>query len=237
LRGPEAIAEATRRAYARPLLALLLIAPVPSIGALSALLLGDNPLGVVIWGVSKAWLLLFPILWHMGLARGPVNVQRPTAHSLWVGAATGTIIAAIILGAYGLVGRHLIDPGQIREVLRPLGLLDPWVYTGVALYWIAINSALEEYVYRWFVFTRCRVLMRDALAVGVAGLVFVAHHVIVLSAYFDWQVTVVACIGVFIGGVVWSVQYLVLGNIWGSVLSHAITDVAVFGIGAVLLFG
>jgi uncharacterized protein len=234
---PDTLAVAVeRKGRIRPLVALLLVAPVPSLAALVALNMGDNPLGAALWAASKAWLLLFPLLWHLGNA-GSVAVRRPTRLSLAFGSTTGVLIALVIVVAYLAVGRDWIDPSGTRGILAPMGLLNPWVYSGVAAYWILINSALEEYVFRWFVFGRCRSLMGDGAAVLVAAVIFVAHHWIAMSAYFNIEVTAIGCLGVFLGAVIWSTLYLKLQNIWASIVSHALADLAVFGIGGVLLFG
>ncbi len=210
---------------------LLLLAPVPSLAVLAALVLGKGSVGVAVWVASKAWMLVFPVLWQ----RTAWRIEPPTTRDVAVGAATGLGIAAVITSAY-VLGQPMIDPAAIRAALAPTGLLSPWMYAVVAAYWVLINSAMEEVVYRWFLFTQSRRLVGTGAAVLMSALFFVAHHAIALSIYFDVRVAVVGSLGVFAGGVIWSALFLAHRNLWASILSHAIADVAVFAIGAVLLF-
>jgi membrane protease YdiL (CAAX protease family) len=109
-------------------------------------------------------------------------------------------------------------------------------YLWGAVYWCTINSMLEEYVWRWFVSTRCEVLMPRRLAVMAAGLLFTLHHIIALDVYFDWRIVVLGSVGVFIGGTTWSWLYLRYRNIWAAYVSHVFADVIIFAIGWKLLF-
>jgi membrane protease YdiL (CAAX protease family) len=109
-------------------------------------------------------------------------------------------------------------------------------YLAGALYWITANSLMEEYVWRWFVFRKCEVLLGGPAAVVVSALAFTAHHVVALAAQFNWGVTLLASLGVFIGGAAWSWLYLRYRSIWPGYVSHAIVDVPIFVIGYWLIF-
>ena len=79
--------------------------------------------------------------------------------------------------------------------------------------------------------------MPAAAAVVASGLCFTIHHVLALRLQFDWNVTILASTGVFVGGTGWSWMYFKYRSIWPGYLSHAIVDVAVFGLGWVIIFG
>jgi membrane protease YdiL (CAAX protease family) len=70
-----------------------------------------------------------------------------------------------------------------------------------------------------------------------AALAFTAHHVVALAGQFNWDITLLASLGVFIGGTAWSWLYLRYRSIWPGYVSHAIVDVAIFVIGYGLIFG
>ena len=53
---------------------------------------------------------------------------------------------------------------------------------------------------------------------------------------FPISLTILASIGVFIGGLLWSWLYLKYRSIWVVFLSHAIVDVMMFGIAGIILF-
>jgi len=107
---------------------------------------------------------------------------------------------------------------------------------GGALYWITLNSLMEEYVWRWFVFAKFEVLLGGRIAVVATGLAFTAHHVIALAAQFNWIITILGSLGVFVGGVSWSWLYLRYRSVWPCYVSHAIVDIPVFVIGYWLIF-
>ncbi|MAE60635.1 MAG: CPBP family intramembrane metalloprotease [Planctomycetaceae bacterium] len=222
----------------RALLVLLLIVPAPTIGVIAGLIVNDGPMGRIIWGVSKAWLFGLPILWHVYVDR-----ERPTwpqfrRDGLAVGASLGIAISIMIIGAYLLIGQNWIDQAVVSKKAEDLGLNRVVLYVAGCVYWITINSLLEEYVYRWFIFRQCEVLLRHGgAAMLVSAACFTLHHVFALNAWFDWKITLAGSIGVFIGGAVWSWCYQRYRSIWSPYISHAIVDIAVFAIGAWMFFG
>jgi membrane protease YdiL (CAAX protease family) len=73
--------------------------------------------------------------------------------------------------------------------------------------------------------------------VPATALLFTLHHIIALAAYFDWRITLIGSAGVFTGSVIWSILYLRYRSLWPAYISHIGADVAVFLIGAWLIFG
>ena len=222
----------------KAILVLLLLVPVPSIGTGCALiLLKGQPVGQTIFTVAKFWILLLPLLWLLLVDRGRISWSRPAHGGFVTSIIWGVAIAAVIFAAYWLIGRLLINQQDMRKIAVEVGLDDRTKYLLLCVYWICVNSLLEEYVWRWFVFDKCRVLMPSIAAVFASALFFTLHHIVALGAYFDWRVTVLASLGVFIGGAVWSGLYLKYRSIWPPFVSHAIADVPVFVIGYLLIFG
>ena len=60
---------------------------------------------------------------------------------------------------------------------------------------------------------------------------------IALAGQFNWGITLLASLGVIIGGASWSWLYLRYRSIWPGYVSHAIVDVPIFVIGYRLIFG
>jgi len=222
---------------ARAALALAAIVPAPTLGLIAALYLWpDTALGQIAYAVCKLWLIALPVIWLVFVERHRPRIPRLSVRGMAAGVATGIGMFGCIVGAYLLFGRW-VDPDAMAAQIAAIGLGDPRVFLLGALYWCTINSILEEYVWRWFVFTRCEVLMPRAAAVIAAGLFFTLHHVIALDFYFDWRVTLLASTGVFIGGATWSWIYLRWRNIYAAYVSHVFADLAVFGVGWYLIFG
>ena len=217
--------------------ALLLLVPIPTLGTTVAMVVAPGPVGNTAFALCKIWILTLPALWWLWVERGRPSWSPPVQGGLVAGAGLGLILATVIVAAFWLIGVSRIDPELLRTATEGMGLATPLAYLGGALYWIFVNSVLEEYVFRWFVFRQCERLMPGPAAVTAAAAVFTAHHIIALNAYLDPLLTTLASVGIFIGGATWSWCYLRYRSIWPGWISHAIVDVAVFGIGWWIIFG
>ena len=220
------------------LLSLLLLVPAPSIGALCGMVLfPDTAMGKTIFAFSKIWLFGLPVLWYLFVDKGKFSLSPARKGGFGFGVLSGLVITAIILAAYFLLGEMFIDKAFLSAKMTDIGLDRPAVYIGGALYWICINSVLEEYVWRWFVVRQCEGLFRPMLAVIASALFFTLHHVIAMKVYMPWPATIVCSLGIFIGGALWSWMYTTYESIWPGYLSHAIVDLCIFGLGAWIIFG
>lgn len=226
-----------RGARTGALLALAAIVPAPTLGLIATLYLWpDNALGQIVFALCKLWLLALPVVWLVCIERQRPAIPRWRAAGLPAAVLTGIAMFVVIVATYALFG-HWIDSTAMAAQIAAVGFGTPAVYLLAALYWCTVNSILEEYVWRWFVFTRCEALLPQGPAALVAGGLFTLHHVVALSFYFDWRVSLLGALGVFIGGTIWSWVYLRWRNIYAAWLSHVFADVAVFGIGWHLAFG
>jgi len=218
------------------LLALLIIVPLPSIGVWAAMWQWPGPVGTTIFALCKLLMLALPIVWLRVVDRRKFSLSPARRGGFGTGIVLGLVISAIILAAYALIGTAWIDTAQVRKEAIENGIGTLPRYLVAVGYWILVNSVLEEYVYRWFIFRKCEALMPAAWAVVVSATCFVIHHVIALRAQFPWNVTVLASLGIFIGGAVWSWMYLRFRSIWPGYVSHAIVDVTIFIIGWKIIF-
>lgn len=221
----------------RPLAALLLTVPAPSAGVLAAMYLWpDTAFGTAIFAVSKVWLFAMPVIWLRLVDRQPFSWSPPRHGGFGFGLLSGLVISAAIGIAYLALGPLLIDFPAMRTQLAAVGLDQPVRYLAGALYWILVNSVLEEYVWRWFVTSRCAQLLGRRAAVSAAALFFTLHHFLALSVYMSTAAAALCSLGVFIGGLTWSWMYARYQSVWPGYLSHAIVDLAIFAIGAHILF-
>ena len=220
------------------LIALLLLVPAPSLGAIFGMtLMPERALGKVLFFASKLWILFLPVFWRLVIDKEPLSISRPKHGGFKVAAVLGLAISVIIFAVYFTLGRMLIDPAMVRDMAAETGLSNVYAYIGGAAYWILINSVIEEYVWRWFVVEKCRDLMSSRAAIATSAFIFTVHHIFAMHIYFSWLVVTAVSVGIFIGGAVWSWCYIRYRSIWPGYVSHAIVDLAVFVIGYLLIFG
>lgn len=217
-------------------LALLLIAPAPTLGVIP-FLMGEGTAGTVLWAAAKVWLFTLPALWHLLVDQQPISISRGMNGGLRLGLLTGFLAALGIVGGYFVIGQQFIDPADLRRTLASRGLDRQAVYFAAAAYWVFVNSMLEEYAFRWFIVRKCEALMNARAAIVVSALIFVVHHTVAMAAFFPWWINTIASLAILIAGATWSWLYIRYRSIWVPYLSHAIADIAIFGLGWWLVFG
>lgn len=223
----------------RALVALLLLVPIPTLGALAGMVwepTRGTALGQALYIASKIWILIVPVAWWRLVERRAISLSPPKQGGLLAGAFLGLLIALAIVIAYFTFARQWIDVNQMRSAVERNGFGTPVRFLILVVPLALINSLLEEYVWRWFVFSRCEIIFGRIAAIIASSLFFTLHHIIVLHAQTNWRITLLACTGVFIGGCAWSWCYLRYRSIWPGYISHAITDLAVFAVGWHVLF-
>ena len=217
-------------------IALLLLVPAPSIGVLTGMIIAPNLFGRTIFFISKIWILLLPLFWHLFIDKQKLSLSTPAKGGFAIAALLGIVISIMILALYFTIGRYLIDPKMIKDMAAKIGLDNPQTYIIGASYWILVNSVLEEYVWRWFVLEKCKMFFSVNNAILLSAFFFTIHHIIAMQIYLNSLVVSIASVGVFFGGVIWSWCYNKYRSIWPGYLSHAIVDLPIFIIGYTLIF-
>jgi membrane protease YdiL (CAAX protease family) len=227
----------TRSAKWRAILAVLLIAPAPSVGVYLWLNVEDPTVKILCLILGKIWLYGGPMAWRLWVDREPLSWSPVRKGGLALSAASGVVIGLIILGAYGLIGSW-IPVEQTKATAVAQGLDSVLAYLGIAFFIIAINSVLEEYVFRWFLFRKLEEIGGGTLGVIGSGLIFCVHHYFPLQAYVvDTRAVILCMVGIFVGGAFWSWMYLKYRSVWVPYVSHAIVDVGMLVVGAIIIFG
>ena len=219
---------------------LLIVAIAPSIGSLAGLWIWPGPIGSMVYAVCKTLLYGVPayVAWR--------TISRKDLLAGW---RSGTRLGAILLGTLsGLVigggiimfwfagFRDTVDTNRLLVVMMESGLNQPtrfWLFAA----WLTIgNSLLEEFVFRWFVDSRLKILgLPFIIAIPISALIFTIHHVIVLAAFFDPRMVLIGSVGVFIGGLIWSVTLRLSKSVIPGWISHALVDLAIALIGGSIL--
>ena len=226
------------------LLALSLIVPAQSLGVATMLFGIPGPTGILLNGLSRLWMIGFPIVWWIQVEGRSLRLNGPSRSGLLAGIVSGVLIFFLMLSVYLLLADQM-DLDRLRHRGRLTGFDRPALFAGMFAFIIFGNSLLEEFVWRGFVFRQLEVLMPvqlgtfgiQAAAVLVAALLFTVHHVIALAAWVDGFLVVLGSLGVFLGAVVWSILYAYDRTLWPSYVSHILADLAILAMGYDLMFG
>jgi membrane protease YdiL (CAAX protease family) len=217
--------------------ALILLLPAPSLGVWAGMIVWpDQILGKGLFFAAKVWLLALPLFWRVAVEKKGIRWSRPTQGGFGVAVALGGAICGFIVLAYWGLGALLIDAKAVQAMGMDTGLSSRSVYLMGALYWITVNSVLEEYVWRWFVVEKLQDFLGPRTAIAASAVAFTLHHIVALQIFLTPWVVALAAVGIFIGGAAWSWCYVRYRSIWPGYVSHAMVDVAVFGVGYHLLF-
>jgi membrane protease YdiL (CAAX protease family) len=221
----------------KALMALLLLVPVPALGALSAMVFWPNTQqGATVFAVSKLWLFLLPFFWHKCIDKGSFSFSPLKNGGLFWGLLSGLSFASIVFLMYRFMGDRLIDFSDMKMKIGKVGLAKWETYVLAAAYWIFVNSVLEEYVWRWFVVRKCEDVFDNAFAIIAAGFFFTLHHIVAMSVYMGGVAVFLCSSAVFVAGCFWSFLYTKFRSIWPAYFSHAIVDLCIFLIGADIIF-
>jgi len=150
----------------------------------------------------------------------------------------GLGMAFVICIAYFLLGDLVLRAEDLAEILEPFGLTVPWKLAVGIVFWIFINSVLEEYVFRWFITSKLEEVVGGTwLPIFLSAGIFTLHHTIALAFFIDPLGNALASLGVFTGGVIFSWIYVQYRSVWVVWVAHAIADVAIFAIAWHLIVG
>jgi uncharacterized protein len=215
-----------RFSHNRSILALLAIVPASSIAAICSTVIAPGAIGQGIAVCCGIWMLGFPVVWHVFIERQQLKLRLPL-HGLVIGIALGILMFGIILTSYWFGGRHWLNIPDIRARASQMGMNIPLMVLGFGTFQTLVNSLIEEYVWRWFVYRHCGLLWSKARAVWISAGFFTLHHIILMAAYCDdWRLVFVGSIAVFIAGVIWARCAKIYNSILPSYLSHLAADLA-----------
>ena len=222
----------------RAIVAVALVGFVPSISIIGSLAYSENEIFSQVFFITcKAWIFAVPTFWFLRVEGNQWSRSPASRDGLKHGAITGLGMSSVIILVWLFLGDSIDRANMIAE-LEETGLTDVRIYIAGMIYWIFLNSLLEEYVFRWFITTKgLEIFGNEFAAISLSAVMFTIHHTLALHLFgFEiWQ-TIVASFGLLCAAAIWSWLYTKHQSIWVCWLSHAICDVAVFGIGYEIIF-
>jgi len=152
------------------------------------------------------------------------------------------IIRSIILGigvysfiiATYFILKNFIDLDNIENILNDSLKVSKDNFIYVAIYISFINSLLEEYFFRGFIFLNLNRTMSSFMSYGISAFAFSIYHVAILSNWFNPLLFMVALVGLFIGGIIFNWLNEKNENIYNSWLVHMFANFAINTIGLMM---
>ena len=145
----------------------------------------------------------------------------------------GLLVYIIILCAY-LILKELIDLDSIKNILAKNLKVNKDNFIYVALYISFINSLLEEFFFRGFIFLNLKKLIISKYAYIISALVFAIYHVAIMGSWFSPIIFLLAMAGLFIGGLIFNYLNESNENIYSSWLVHMMANFAINTIGFIM---
>ncbi len=207
-------------------------------------LLAGSTAAMLFYAATKAFTVVWPLVAAFVIEGHPfeprpVNWKRHGA-ALPLGAASGILIGGLIIGMYTLTPLGDYARSSADDVIRKvteMGIAEPGRYVAAGVLLAGLHSLVEEFFWRWYVFSRLAQAVPGGVAYFVANLGFAGHHYVVLGCYFSAMGAFIFGTAVGLGGALWCWMYRRQGTLAGCWISHALVDAAIFYVGYQLVFG
>ena len=217
--------------------ALFLVSIMPTMSVLFSFSWSESELQSQIFFIfAKLWIILIPIYWIYRIEESRFSLGEINSKGMYQSIVSGILIF-LAVGIIFLIFGDTLDVDLMKQEIGGTGLLNPHIFLLGVSYWITVNSLVEEFVFRQFIGDRILEFTgRESVTILLSAAIFTLHHTVLLGYYFEpWQ-NLISSIGIFIAGAIWSLLWLRHRSLFVCWISHAIADVAVFGIAYVILF-
>jgi len=211
------------------LLGLILVAIAPSVSVITGFAFKAGILAIFVFIITKVWIFGLPAFWYLRIEKGEKSLSLPVNGGWKVSTLLGIGMLIVIFIAYFSIGDKLLRADELTEILDTVGLTVAWRFALAIIFWVFINSVLEEYVFRWFITSKIEQLIGGVwIPIFLSAGIFTIHHTIALAFFIDPLGNFIASLGVFIGGAIFSWLYMRYRSIWVAWVAHAIADIAIF---------
>ena len=140
-----------------------------------------------------------------------------------------------ILAAY-FVLRNFIDLSNIVKMLDKKASVGKDNFIWVALYISLVNSLLEEFFFRGFMFLNLKRISGRKFAYLVSAFAFSVYHVAIMGSWFNPIIFMVAMTGLFVGALIFNYINEKDENIYNSWMVHMMANLSINTVG-LMMFG
>lgn len=162
------------------------------------------------------------------------SLFRANKRGLLVAFALGILLFALILGGYFLLS-PVFDFSNVASSLTSSVGVTGKNFLFVAVYVSFINSLLEEFFFRGFVFTNLKRTSNRVVAYVFSSLLFSLYHTAMMIGWFSLPLFLLVLIGLAVGGAIFNALNEKYNTVFVSWIVHMFTNFAINIIGFILL--
>lgn len=181
--------------------------------------------------VKLVLFLLLPMFFSRRVMLDKIRLRVSPTSLAYIGIMSALIILSIIV-AYYLVASY-IDISLIQNDFTDRQKIQGAMYLFPVLYTIFINSFIEEFFFRGFMFQGLEV--HKGFAAIFSSMLFAVYHVGIFISWFTVPVLLLALTGLFLGGLIFSYAVHKTKSLLASYLIHMSADVGVVVVGVFLM--
>lgn len=159
-----------------------------------------------------------------------LNLRNLDKKRLKLGILFGLASFLIILISYILL-KEVIDLKKIAEELQNRSRITPVNFIFVGIYITLINSFLEEFFFRGFIFLNLYNLGKGKLAYLYSSLLFGLYHIAIFKTWFNIWLILLCLLGLIVVGFIFNWLNTRSKNFINSWLVHIFADSAIILIG------
>lgn len=162
------------------------------------------------------------------------SLFRANRKGLAVAFALGVGLFGVILGGYCLLSPYFNFSNIASSLTASTGVNgDNFIF--VALYISFINSLLEEFFFRGFVFTNLKRTANRTVAYLFSSLLFSLYHTAMMIGWFSLPLFLLVLTGLWAGGAMFNLLNEKYNTVFVSWIVHMFTNFAINTIGFILL--
>ncbi len=178
---------------------------------------------------------LIPVIYtRIYKKENPFLILKANPRGLKLGLLLGVSIYVIVVAFY-LIASSIIDLSSIKTSLENNLGINKDNFFAIALYVCIVNSFLEEWFFRGFVFKEFRKTSR-ALAYTVSSLAFSVYHIAIMDGMFNVYLLMLILFALFVGGTIFNYLNEKNNNIYASWFCHSFANFAMNTVGFMIFF-
>lgn len=154
---------------------------------------------------------------------------------LKLGFGLGLLSMVILILAFILLEEYIDGEAIILDLKNRLDIsLKEYIW--IAVYITFVNSLLEEFYFRGFIFLKLYQSDFPVLGYLYSSALFAVYHVAIFATWFSWELMLLALAGLFVVGLIFNWLNTKSNNFLNSWILHICADIAIVLIGFYLFW-